>query len=206
MRFVLLVAIAVAALAADAQRIVYTKSFPGSNPAYVSIALERSGAVAYKEAVDDDPDKLQLESEATTAIFDLAEKLDRFAKPLESGLKVANIGAKTYRWEDGAESHEVKYNYSQDDNARTLQDWFDRITDSQRCYLELKRVIRHDKLGVNDAVIRIQENWDKKRLTGARQFLPLLDQVSKNEIYVNIARERAARIADAIRASRPQTP
>ena len=32
------------------------------------------------------------------------------------------MGVKTFRWEDGAESSEAKFNYSLDENAKTLQD------------------------------------------------------------------------------------
>jgi hypothetical protein len=36
---------------------------------------------------------------------------------------------------------------------------------------------------------------------GREQFLPLLDRVAKNEGFVNLARDRAARLADALRAA-----
>src|SRR5262249_53484369 len=55
----LLVCFACSVFGAD-PRIVYTKSFPGSVPAYVEIAVEKSGAVSYKEAVDDDPETFTL--------------------------------------------------------------------------------------------------------------------------------------------------
>ena len=134
-------------------------------------------------------------------VFSLAEKLDRFKKPLESGLKVANMGQKTLRWEDGAEKFETKFNYSASEEAKLLSDYFERIADSTRIMLELKRSIRHDRLGVDAAVLRIQTIWNAKRLVGTAQFLPLLDQVAGNEVYIHMARERAAQIADAIRAA-----
>ena len=40
--------------AADAPRIFYSKSFPGSKPAYAQVTLERSGNGEYREAVDDE--------------------------------------------------------------------------------------------------------------------------------------------------------
>src|ERR1051325_999633 len=80
-------AAAATALMADAPRVIYTKSFPGSTPAFVSITVERSGAVAYKEAAGDDPETFQLEEEATAAIFDLAQKLDHFNHPIEYRVK-----------------------------------------------------------------------------------------------------------------------
>jgi hypothetical protein len=66
--------------------------------------------------------------------------------------------------------------------------------------LELGRVMKHDRLGVNDAMVRIQIAWDNKRLVGTAQWLPLLDQVAKNESFVHMARERAAQLVDAIHA------
>jgi hypothetical protein len=192
------------AVATDSARVTFTKSFPGSTPAYVSIAVERSGTVSYKEVADDDPDQFQLEGNITAAIFDLARKLNHFSQPIESGLKVANTGAKTFRWEDGAESNEAKFNFSVDENAKTLLDIFERISESERLFIEFQRAIRHDKLGVHQALVNIQIAWDRKRLLGTPQFLPLFDQVAKSDIYLHMARERAAQLAESIRAMNPK--
>jgi hypothetical protein len=204
MKLAVLILCATVALAGDAPRIVYVKSFPGSVPAYVEIAVERTGAVTYKEAADDDPETFTLDSVDTGTIFDLAQKLDRFTHPLESGLKVANMGVKTFRWEEGAKKNEIKFNYSLDENAKALHDWFERISESERLLAEFRRAVRHDKLGVNEALVNIQSCWERKRLAAADQFLPLLDQVAKNEVYMHMARERAAQLADAIRAAKPK--
>ncbi|HEY7333245.1 MAG TPA: hypothetical protein VH639_00080 [Bryobacteraceae bacterium] len=188
------------AFAQNGPRILYSKTFPGSVPPYVAITVQPGGAATYVESKDDDPEMFQLESDAASAIFDLAAKLDHFKRPLESGLKVANLGAKTYRWEDGAEVHECKFNYSVDENARALQDWFEKITESERAYLELDRVSKHDRLGVHQAMLQIVSLWEQKRLVATPQMLPLLDRVAKNEAFINMARERAAYVAAAIRA------
>jgi hypothetical protein len=205
MRFAVLL-LSVAAFAGDTPRIVYTKSFPGSSPAYVSITVERNGEVSYKEEADDgDPEKFQLEQNGTEVMFDLAARLDHFKHPLESGLKVANMGVKTFRWVDGDASTEQKFNYSIDENAKALHDWFEAITETERLFAELKRAARHDKLGVHDALIHIEATWIQRRLTGADQFLPLLDQIAQNEIYLHMARQRAAILGEAIRASKAKT-
>src|SRR5690242_21326413 len=76
-------------LATDGPRLVYSKSFPGSVPAFVEVAIERNGDAQYKEAPDDDqPLKFQLAEADTTEIFGLVEKLGRFTHPLEAPLKV----------------------------------------------------------------------------------------------------------------------
>jgi hypothetical protein len=134
-------------------------------------------------------------------MFELAAQLDHFKRPLESGLKVANMGVKTFRWEDGDAASEQKFNYSLDESAKALHDWFEAITETERLFAELKRSARHDKLGVHDALIHVESAWMQKRLTGADQFLPLLDQIAQNEIYLHMARQRAAMLGEAIRAA-----
>ena len=95
------------------RRLFFSKSFPGSAPAYVEIAVDRNGNAKYKEAADDDqPLKFQLAESDTNEIFDLADKLGHFNHPLEAPVKVAFMGMKTFRFESGSEKHEVKFNYS----------------------------------------------------------------------------------------------
>ena len=43
-------------VARDAPRLIYSKSFPGSTPAWVEITIEKTGAGQYKEdPKDEDP-------------------------------------------------------------------------------------------------------------------------------------------------------
>jgi len=201
MKTTLLFLVAATTVYADDPRIVYMKTFPGSTPAYFAVTIDRTGSATYNESQDpDNAEHLQIEEKATMNIFELAQKLDHFKNPLESGLKVANMGQKVLRWEDGAERHESKFNYSTSEDAKALNDQFERISESARLMVELGRVMKHDRLGVNDAMVKIQIAWDNKRLVGTAQLLPLLDQVAKNESFVHIARERAAQLVDAIHA------
>jgi hypothetical protein len=183
-----------------APRLFYSKYFKGSVPEFVAITVERDGQVTYQEAKDDDnPIHIQLDSAAAQELFDLTEKLGRFQRPLESGLKIANLGAKTFRFEDGAEHHEIQFNYSEDVNAQTLLDRFERITETEQHYVNLDRTAHFEKLGVNDVLLQIQASWERNRLVAPEQFLPLLDRIAKNESYLHISRELAAAIAEAIR-------
>ena len=189
---------------ADSSKIIYTKFFKGSKPEFVSITLERSGQTIYKEAPDDEnPVQFQMAESDTHEIFDLADRLDHFKRQLESGLKVAHMGIKTFRFEDGAAANEVKFNYSEDPNARALNDWFERITETEQHYIALDRAAHFDKLGVNQVLLEIQVTYDRKRLMAPQQFLPLLDRVSNNESYLHLARARAAGLAEAFRKNLP---
>ncbi len=198
-RAVLLLLLA-SAIASAEPSVFYSKYFKGSTPEFVAINIARDGQVTYQEAKDDDnPIKLQLPTAAAAQIFGLAEKLDKFQHPVESGLKVANMGLKTFRFEDGTEKHEVQFNYSQDADAQALLDWFDRITETERHFIDLDRTVHYDKLGVNDVLLQLQITWDRKRLVSPDQFLPLLDRIAKNESFLHVARERAASLAETFR-------
>ena len=204
MKWALLFLLAGCSFAGDGPRIVYSKSFPGSTPAYVEITLERSGAAVYKEAPDDDlPLKFHLSEAETTEVFGLADKLEHFKNPLESGLKVAFMGTKTFRYENGAERTEAKYNYTTDLSAQALQDWFERMSESEEMRIELERTAKYDRLGVDKALRTLLDAMDRKRLVALDQYLPMLDRIANNESYMHTARAKAAELAEMIRAPKP---
>jgi hypothetical protein len=188
-----------------APRLFYSKYFKGSVPEYVAITVEQDGQLTYQEAKEDDnPIKIQLDHVSNQEMWALTEKLDRFQHPLESGLKIANLGQKTFRFEDGAEHHEIQFNYSEDVNAQALLDRFERITETEQHFVNLDRTAHFEKLGVNEVLLQMEVSWDRNRLVAPQQFLPLLDRIANNESYLHISRERAAAMADAIRKPSPQ--
>lgn len=207
MRLFLSAVLTAATLAAE-PHIVYSKSFPGSTPAFVSIELARDGQCVYKEAVDDEqPAKFKIAQEEADEIYALAGKLGHFDRPLESGLKVAFMGEKSFRWVDGEKKTEQKFNYTQDEDANKLLDWFEKMTMTEQHYFMLERTVKFDKLGVHKALLQLEASWDKRRLVAIDQFLPLLDRVAKNSSYLNMARERAAALAEVFRnPPKPATP
>ena len=201
---VLLGASAFLAQGADPQaspRLTFSKSFPGSLPPWEEITVDRSGAGQYKEdPKDEDPLKFQMTEAQTAAMFGLADKLEHFSHPLESKLKVAKMGLKTFRFEDENKATEVKFNYSEDPDAKALADWFEWIAASERGLIKLETAVKFDKLGVQEAILQVEVLRDQKQLIAPEQFLPMLDRVAKNESFLHMARERAAALAEGIRA------
>ena len=203
MKVWLLLAVAVPLLAGD-PRLFYSKTFPGSMPPYVQITLERTGEIEYRDAPDDDnPLKYKLTETEVAEVFGLADKLDHFKTPVESGLKVAFMGKKVFRYESGAEKHEVEFNYSEDASAKALWEWFERMTESAQHRIDLDRSAKYDKLGVFKALTLLGSALERKRLVGLEQYLPTLDRIIKNESYMHAARARASEIAEAIRSGAP---
>lgn len=193
-------------LAEETARILYSKSFPGSHPPYVAIRVDETGRGEYREQEDDDPLLFQLTDAEVREIFALAEKLDRFRRPLEARAKVAFTGTKTFRYERGDIRHEVRFNFSTDPDARALWDWFERITESAQLLQRLQRAARYDRLGVNQALLELEMTWDRKRLVAPQQFVPVLERIAGNQAYMHIARERAARLLEAFRAGASTAP
>ena len=190
--------------AAGEPRLVLSKRFPGSRPEFVELRIAQDGQVEYRETPDEEPLRVRLAAAESQAIFDLARKCDRFRRPLESGLKVARMGEKLFRWEDGDQHFETRFNYTQDLDGQALQDWYERIVESEMLLVDLQRTAKYDHLGVNQTLLELEAAYDNKRLVALEQYLPLLDRIAKNETYMHMARERAATLAETFRG--PQAP
>jgi len=191
--------------AAAPPKLSFIKSFPGSVPAYCSVEVDKTGALHYKESpTDEQPLKAQLSQSDAASLFALAEKLQFFKTPIESGLKVANTGKKTFRYEDefGAAT-EVVFNYSTDLNAQQLLDRFEQIAASERAFIGLDRTVHFDKLGVNDSLAEIEALWVRKQLAAPAQFVPLLNRIINRESFMHLVRDRAARLKEEFLAPAP---
>jgi hypothetical protein len=205
MKWILICSFAGALLAADGPRLVYSKSFPGSSPEFMQVTLDKAGNAEYRDRPDDElPIKFKLTAAETQEVFNLAEKLEYFKHPLEAPVKVAFMGAKTFRYENGDQKTEVKFNYSQELPAQELLDWFERMAESAGHRIDLERAAKYDKLGVDKAIRLLAYAIERKRLVGLDQYLPMLDRISNNESYMHTARARAAEIAEFIRS--PKQP
>ena len=204
MRILLFIACAAITLAAvpGPTRLAFIKEFKGSVPEYMAIEIDNEGKGVYKEAIKDDyPIPFQLEPAEWDEMRALMVKIDQCKRPLESGLKVANMGMKTVRcFEGNGAPADVKFNFTQDQAGQQLHDWFEKIAESASRYLALERAVKFEKLGVNQELLQMQVAAERGRLVGLEMYLPLLDRIIKNESYMHMARERAAQMADAIRA------
>lgn len=202
MKLLLLALTVCSALAAAPAKLTFTKTFPGSVPAYTYVSVDHTGAVEYKELpADTQPLRVQLRESEITPLFSMAEQLNYFRSPLESGLKVANTGKKTFRYEpESGAASETTFNYSTDPTAQQLLERFEEIAASERAYLQLDSTMRYDKLGVNDALADVELLWLRKQLAAPEQFIPLLTRISTHQSFMHLVRERAARLKDEFQA------
>ena len=186
-------------------KLTFTKTFPGSIPEFCSVEIDATGALVYRESTNDaQPVKAQLPEASVTQLFDLAKNLEFFKNPIESGLKVANTGKKTFRYEgEDGKATEVIFNYSTLEPAQKLLDRFEDIAATERAWSDLDRTVHFDHLGINDSLAQVESLWIGNHLAAPTQFIPLLNRITSHPSIMHLARERAARLKDEFAAPKP---
>jgi hypothetical protein len=204
MKSLLILPLLACCLYAAPAKLTFTKTFKGSVPEFCSVEVDTTGALVYKESTNDaQPVKAQLPEPDVNQLFDLAKSLDFFKSPIESGLKVANTGRKTFRYdsEDG-KSQEVVFNYSTLEPAQKLLDHFEDIAATERAWSDLDRTVHFDHLGINDSLAEVESLWLSNHLAAPAQFIPLLNRIVSHASFMHLARERAARLKDEFAAQK----
>jgi hypothetical protein len=181
-------------------RIYFSKSFPKSVPAYFEVEVAQSGKVLYREAPgEQDPVEFQLGANETASVFESAEKLERFRIELNLNRKVAFTGDKVFRFVSATgEKSEAKFVYTENPEALKLLAWFEKAGETERHLIELERVVQFDHLGVNKRLLQFQISLEKDRIVAPAQFLPILEKIASQKKIVQLARSRAAGLAERI--------
>ncbi len=196
-----------AAVPAANATVTFRKVFKSSYPEYVEIKITDSGAGTYdirQLNEESTPRAMHLDAALVQSIFDLAAKLRNFdGMDLEVHRRIANLGEKTFSYDRGAESHHVTFNYTLNSDAAKLLGIFEGLAREQTDLSDLDRTMRYDPLGVNDVILQLQKDLDEKLLPDPAQFLPSLDRLAADQHFIDIARDRARKLASRIRASAP---
>jgi hypothetical protein len=196
--------IAPAPSSADSAKLSFRRVFKSSSPEFIEIVVPEDTHPAMYEIrqLDEDPGASPFEISAglRAHMFELAGKLNNFqAQDLDVHRKIANLGEKTFRWEKGAERHEVKFNYTLNSAATQLLQIFEGLARQQEHVMLLTRRMRYDRLGINDALLQFETDLNHKLLPEPQCALPMLDQIGNDARFVDIARQRARTLAERIR-------
>jgi hypothetical protein len=193
-----------AASPAQAAKITFRRIFKGSSPEFIEISVrEDSNTGAFEiRQLDEDPGSspFEVSDGLRTKIFGLAGQLNHFkGQDLDVHRKIANLGEKTFRWEQGGVSHETKFNYTLNPSANQLLQIFEGLARQQEHYALLSRRMRYDRLGINDALLQFESDLNRGLMPEPQRLIPLLDQISSDTRFVDIARQRARTLADRLR-------
>lgn len=185
--------------------VTYRKIFKSSYPEYVEIKISDSGTGTFdirQLSEESNPHTMRLDAALVQTIFDLAAKLHDFdGVDLEMHRRIANLGQKTFIYDRGAESHQVTFNYTLNHDAVQLLTIFEGLSRQQSDLSDLDRTMRYDPLGVNDVLLQLQKDLDNKLVPDPAQFLPSLDRLAADTHFIDIARDRARKLAARIRSS-----
>ena len=189
---------------APSSKVSFRRVFQGSTPEFIELIIrDDSNAATYEiRQMDDDSGSQPFEvGEALRAkIFSLAIALNRFqGQDLDVHRKIANLGEKTFRWEQGGVSYETKFNYTLNSSAAQLLQIFEGLARQQEHFALLERRIRYDRLGINDALLQFESDLNRGLMPEPQRLLPLLEQISSDPKFVEIARQRARTLADRVR-------
>jgi hypothetical protein len=186
--------------------ITYRRVFKGSSPEFIEIKVSEQGKSTYdirQLEEDADPQPIEVGADVRKQIFQLAGELKNFAVGnLDIQKKIANLGQKTLRYENGAETHETSFNYTINPTANQLMQIFEGLARQQQDLNSLERSAKFDRLGVNDALMQFESDMDHRILPEPERLLPILDQIAADSHFLEIARTRARAIAERIRTSR----
>jgi hypothetical protein len=185
--------------------VTFRKVFKASYPEYAEIKVNEDGSGTWDIRQLDEtsnPHPLQLGPALTHRIFDLANDLHDFQGiDLDVHRRIANLGQKTFRYDKAGETYQVSYNYTLNNSANQLAAIFDGLERQELDVSDMERTIQYDHLGVEDVILRVQNDLKNKLIPEPEALLPALDQIAADEDLVDIARQRARALAEQIRIS-----
>jgi hypothetical protein len=186
--------------------ITYRRVFKNSSPEFIEIKIGEEGKATFdiRQLDDDaDPQPFEVGPPVQKKIFELAGELKNFAiGNIDIQKKIANLGQKTFRYENGAEVHETSFNYTLNPSAAQLMQIFEGLARQQQDLVLLQRQAKFDRLGVNDALMQFESDMDHRLLPEPERLLPILDQIAADSHFLEIARSRSRALAERIRTSR----
>jgi hypothetical protein len=185
-------------------KLTFRRIFKSSTPEFIEIAVRADSDNATFEIrqLDDDPGSspFEVSSALRTKMFELAGELNNFkGQDLDIHRKIANLGQKTFRWEQGSESHEVEFNYTLNSAATQLLQIFEGLARQEELLVLLERRMKYDRLGINDALLQFESDLNHKLLPEPQRALTTLDQIAGDSRFVEIGRQRARALAERIR-------
>jgi hypothetical protein len=197
------VVFAQAAGTVQSAKVTFRRIFQGSSPEFIELTVRddsKTGTYEIRQ-MDDDPGSAPFEvSDALRSkIFELTAQLHNFqGQDLDVHRKIANLGEKTFRWEQGGVVHETKFNYTLNSAASQLLQIFEGLARQQEHFELITRRMKYDRLGIYDALLQFETDLNRGLVPEPRHLLPLLEQIASDPRFVDVARQRARMLAERI--------
>jgi hypothetical protein len=188
-------------------KLTYSRTFKGSTPEYLAISVDSKGSGTYEgrkldEAQIQGPRTFQLSAGTAGRIFALAGQLHNFhSLELESHKKVANLGVKTFTYQDGEDVNRVTFNYTENRIARQLVDVFEAVGTVEQHVAALEFEMKYDPLALSQELLQIQIELNEKSLIDPEVLLPTLEKIAHGSRFLHLAQTRAQQILESVQPS-----
>jgi len=116
------------------------------------------------------------------------------AKNFTSYRKVADLGTKTIRFENGLKSREVTFNYTEDRTLQEINDFFENLAQQERYLFDIELALKYDKLGIPRKLDDLEHEFYAKRIVAPERFKPILEKIRDDESLLNLARKEARKL------------
>ena len=185
-------------------KLTYSRTFKGSSPEYLEIVVDSKGSGTYEGRKLDEanivpPRPLQLSAATTERIFAFAAGLHNFQSvQLESHKKVANLGEKTFIFQQGGDVNRVVFNYTENRVARELVELFEAVGQVQQHVGALEFDMKYDPLSLSQELLQIQIELNDKGLVDPQMLVPTLEKIAHDSRFLHLAQARAQEIIDRV--------
>lgn len=183
--------------------LTYRKVFKSSSPEFVEIKVSQDGAATVDiRQIEDEPGPQPFEvgRPVVEKLFSLTEQLNRFRDAqLDVRRRIAHLGTKTFRFDDGSQSFETSFNYTTNQAANELAGLFEGLARQQTHLQTLRHRMRYDRLGVNDALRYFEADLARGAIAEPERLVPVLEALAADTRLVDIARQRARALIERIK-------
>lgn len=135
--------------------------------------------------------------ETLNALFLKAGFLDA-SREFASPRKVADMGSKTVRFQNGSQRREVVYNYTEDRVLQEITTFFENLCQQERALFEMDLALKYDRLGIAKKLDELDRNLNAKRIVAPERFTPVLEKIYADQSLMHLARKEAKKILSRI--------
>jgi hypothetical protein len=186
--------------------VTFSLNFPNSDPERYSISVNTDGHAHYEctaKISGDSDDREDYQSDFTFSdttrarIFELAEQAQYFSGKVDAGKKkLAFTGTKTLTYKDDQKSFSADYNYSSELPVQELTTLFQSTAATLEFGRHLTYYHRYQKLGLDDELKQMEDEYRRGNLAEIQAIQPLLQQIYQDPSVINVVRARAQRLME----------
>lgn len=144
------------------------------------------------------PLEFTLSDRVRDQIFDLAQRAHYFSGKVDSGRKnIANTGAKTLVYKDGAHDSQATYNYSPSVPVTQLTALFQSLSQTLEFGRRLSFFYKYQKTALDEDLKRMEELQRENSVGDVQAIAPVLKQIAGDQSVMNVARARARRLLNS---------